>query len=74
MRKMELVALLKLSSICLMIISVLWLFLMVAWVGRQCLILIFPYRTNLLFLEYLFLFIDEVNDVSVFQLHIDNLK
>ena len=39
---------------------------MVAWVGPQCAILIFPYHTNLLFGEHLFFLIvsmiGEVND------------
>ena len=47
MRKSELVALLSLSSWCLVI--VVWLFLAVSWVGLQCVIVVFPDHTHLLF-------------------------
>ena len=49
MRKRELAALLWLSSWCLVAVSVLWLFLMVPWVGLQCVIVVFPHHTHLLF-------------------------
>ena len=49
MGKRELLALLKLSSRCLVIASVLWLFLAVRWVGLQCVIVVFPDHTHLLF-------------------------
>ena len=43
----ELVALLCLSSWCLVI--VIWLFLTVSWVDLQCVIVVFPDHTHLLF-------------------------
>ena len=48
-RKINLVALLLLSYNCIVTINVLWLFLTVLWVGLQCLIVIFPDHTHLLF-------------------------
>ena len=48
MGKRELVALLSLSSWCLVI--VVWLFLAVPWVGLQFVIVVFPDDTHLLFL------------------------
>ena len=47
MGKRELVALLSLSSWCLVI--VVWLFLMVPWVCLQFMIVVFPDHTHLLF-------------------------
>ena len=47
MGKRELVALLNLSSWCLVI--VVWLFLLVPWVCLQFIIVIFPDHTHLLF-------------------------
>ena len=47
--KRELVALLSLSSWCLVI--VVWLFLVVPWVSLQFVIMVFPDHTHLLFLE-----------------------
>ena len=47
--KGELVALFYLSFLCLVTINVLWLFLTVPWVGLQCVIVIFPDHTQLLF-------------------------
>ena len=49
MGKRELVALLSLSSCCLVI--VVWLFLAVQWVCLQFVIVVFPDYTNLLFLN-----------------------
>ena len=40
-RKRELVALLLLSFVCLVTLKVMWLFLMVSWVGLQHVIVIF---------------------------------
>ena len=34
---------------CIVIINVLWLFLTVLWVGLQCVIVVFPDHTHLLF-------------------------
>ena len=48
-RKRKLVALLLLSYRCIVTINVLWLFLMVPWVSLQCVILVFPDHTHLLF-------------------------
>ena len=49
MGKRELVALLYLSSKCLVTVSVLWLFLSVLWVSLQCVIVVFPDHTHLRF-------------------------
>ena len=48
-RKRKLVALLLLSNRCFVSIKVLRLFLMVPWVGLQCVIVVFPDHTHLLF-------------------------
>ena len=48
-RKRKLVALLLLSYRCIVTINVLWLFLTVPWVGMQCVIVVFPDHTHLLF-------------------------
>ena len=48
-RKRELVALPLLSYGCLVTVNVLWLFLRVTWVGLQCVIVVFPDNTHLLF-------------------------
>ena len=48
MRKRELVALLLLPFGCLVTVNVLWLFLMVLWVGLQFVIVVFPDHTHLL--------------------------
>ena len=48
-RKKEPVALLLLSYRCLVTVYVLWLFLTVPWVGLQCVIMVFPDHTHLLF-------------------------
>ena len=48
-RKRELVALLLLSFRCLVLVNVLWLFLMVLWVSKQCMIVVFPDHTHLLY-------------------------
>ena len=45
----ELVTLLCLSSWCLVIVIVLWLFLTVPWVDLQCVIVVFSEHTHLLF-------------------------
>ena len=50
MGKTELVALLSLSSWCLMM--VVWLFLAVQWVCLLFVIVVFPDHTHLLFLNY----------------------
>ena len=47
MGKRELVVLLSLSSWCLVIVSVLWLFLTVPCVGLQCVIVVFHDHTHL---------------------------
>ena len=48
-RTRKLVALLLLFYRCSVTINVLWLFLMVPWVGLQYLIVVFPDHTHLLF-------------------------
>ena len=48
-RKRNLVALLLLSYRCLVTVNVLWRFLTVPWVGLQCVIVVFPDHTHLLF-------------------------
>ena len=53
MRKRELVALLILSSWCLVTVGVLWLFLPVPWVGLQCVIVAFPDHTHFLNMDFL---------------------
>ena len=49
MGKRELVALFCLSSWCLVTVIVLWLFLTVPWIDLQCVIVVFPDHTHLLF-------------------------
>ena len=44
-RRIELVALLSLFWGCLVAVGVLWLFLMVPWVGLQCVIVVYPDHT-----------------------------
>ena len=46
MVKRELVALLPLSSRCLVAVIVPWLFLAVSWAGLQCAIVVFPGHTH----------------------------
>ena len=46
MMKREKVALLLLSSLCLVTVSVLWLFFAVAWVGLQCMSVVFLDHTH----------------------------
>ena len=48
-RKRELFALLYLSCWCLVTVNVLPLFLLVLWVGLQCVIVVFPDHSHLLF-------------------------
>ena len=48
-RKRELDVLHVLSYGCLVTVFVLWLFIMVPWVGLQCVIVVFPDHTHLLF-------------------------
>ena len=52
--KRKLVALLLLSYRCLVAENVLWLSLMVTWVGLQYVILVFPYHTYLLLRSMLY--------------------
>ena len=51
-RKRKLVTLLLLSYRCLVTVNVLWLFLTMPWVGLQCVIVVFPDHTHLLFVCY----------------------
>ena len=48
-RKRKLVALLLLYYRCIVTINVQWLFHAVQWIGLQCVIVIFPDHTHLLF-------------------------
>ena len=48
-RKRKLVALLLLSYRYIVTINVLWLFLTMPWVSLQCVIVVFPDHTHLLF-------------------------
>ena len=48
-RKGKLAALLLLSYWCIVTVHFLWLFLKVSWVGLQCVIVVFPDHTHLLF-------------------------
>ena len=48
-RKRKPVALLLLSYRCIVTINVLWLFLTVPWVGLQCVVVVVPDHTHLLF-------------------------
>ena len=52
-RKKKLVALLLLSYRCIVTINALWLFLTAPWVGLQCVIVVFPDHSHLLFLNKL---------------------
>ena len=62
-RKRKLVAFLLLSYRCNVTINVLWLFLTLPWVGLQCVIVVLPGHTHLLF--YLFAGLrSAVGDVS----------
>ena len=53
--KIELIALLLLSYRCLATVYAVWLFLTMPWIDLQCVIVVFPDHTHLLF--YLFIFI-----------------
>ena len=59
MEKRELVALLSLSSLCLVI--VVWLFLAVPWGCLQFVIVVFPGHTHLLFL-----YSDKLSELDIF--------
>ena len=48
-RKRKLVALLLLTYNCIVNVNVLWLFLTPPWVSLQCVIVVFPDHTHLLF-------------------------
>ena len=50
-RKRKLVALLLLFFRCIVTINVMWLFLTVSWVGLQCVVVVFPDHTYLLFVK-----------------------
>ena len=52
-RNRKLVGLLLLSYMCITCktVTFLWLFLMVPWVGLQCVIVVFPDHTHLLFYD-----------------------
>ena len=52
-RNRRLVALLLLSYICFVTMGFLWLFIMVPWVCLQCVIVVFPDHSHLLFVFWL---------------------
>ena len=52
MGKVDLVALLCLPSWCFVTVDVMWLFLALPWVGLQCVSMVFPHNTYLVFLVY----------------------
>ena len=54
-RRRKLVALLVLSYRCIVTLNVMWLFLTVPCVDVQCVIVVFPDHTHLLFIVYSFL-------------------
>ena len=60
-RKRKLVALLLLSYRCIVTINVLWLFLMVPWVDLQCVIVVFPDHTHLLFVVHPLVLMNRLN-------------
>ena len=52
-RKRKLFVLLLMPYRCIVTINILWLFLMVPWVGLQYVIVVFPDHTHLLFKKHL---------------------
>ena len=52
-RTIKLVALLLLSNRCIVTMNVLWLFLVVPWVGLKCVIVVFADNTHLLFVLFI---------------------
>ena len=58
MWKRGLVALLQLSSQCLVTVSFLWLLFKVPRVGLQCVIVVFPGHTQLLVVKVVLLMVD----------------
>ena len=67
MGKREPVALLSLSSWCL--VMVVWLFLAVPWVCLRFVIVVFPYHTHLLFLQDIYLDLDTMTYWALLQGH-----
>ena len=63
MEKRELIALLRLSSWCFVI--VVWLFLAVQWFCLQFVIVVFPDHTHLLFLRKGLYFLDDYNEPKI---------
>ena len=57
-RKRKLVALLSLSYMCIVTITVLWLFLTVPWIGLQCVILVIPDHTYMYLLFESFFYVN----------------
>ena len=66
-RKKELVALVLLSFGCLVAVNVLFLFLMVPWVGLQFVIVVFPDYSHLLLYLFLFRFEQFCNRVTTIK-------
>ena len=66
-RKKEIVALVLLSFGCLVAVNVLFLFLMVPWVGLQFVIMVFPDYSHLLLYLFLFPFEQFCNRVTTIK-------
>ena len=63
-RKRELVVLLLLSNECLVNVNIMWLCLMVLQVGLQCVIVVFPDHTHLLFIcTFKVLYFSDIVDI-----------
>ena len=74
-RERKLIALLLLSYRCIVTINVLWLFLTVPWVRLQCVIMVFPDHTHLLFNPNQLTIVDsarltEIKNVRVLTIYI----
>ena len=67
------VASLLLSYRCIVTINVMWLFLAVPWVGLQCVIVVFPDHTHLLFISITMRTHDIVRIKNIFQRGPDSL-
>ena len=69
-RRRKLVALLLLSYRCIITINILWLFLLLPWVGLQCVIVVFPDHTHffhaMLDKNYSKIFVSESNGSITF--------
>ena len=73
-RRMELIALLLLSYGCLVTVNVLWLLLTVPCVGLQCVIVVFPDHTHLLFQSMLKVMINIIKHLCSYVISIDQIR